>query len=135
MDCSPVADAGCVGGEIGMSSELSTKKIEPCVRCEVSVQFSGLAQNCWPGSSIGKTVLIIPADLISALIAPVAPCECPNEPTWADVQLVKEDADGVAGGGQEIRAVQDGLAHNGVVVLCGVNKSTGGRVFREKRAS
>ena len=70
---SPVADGGCVGAEIGMSSEPSTKKMEPCVRCDVSAQFNGSAQNCCPGSSIGKTVLIVPADLISALIAPVAP--------------------------------------------------------------
>ncbi|PYU44773.1 MAG: hypothetical protein DMG54_08100 [Acidobacteria bacterium] len=66
---------------------------------------------------------------------PGGPLRMSERAHLADVQLVKEDAHGVAvGGGQEIRAVQDGLPHTGVLVLCGDNyESPGGHVFQEKR--
>src|SRR5437879_13725659 len=90
MDWSPVAELGCVGGEIGMSSEPSSKKMEPVVRSAVFGQSIGMEQNACAGSSIGITVLILPADLIMALIAPPAPCECPNDPTWLTFSLSKK---------------------------------------------
>ena len=53
----------------------------------------------------------------------------------AGVQLVKEDADRIAVcGDQEIRAVQDGLPHTGVLVLRGNDhKAPGRHVFQGKR--
>src|SRR6267154_647200 len=100
MDWSPVAEPGCVGGEIGMSSEPSTKKMEPVVRSAVFGQSIGMEQNACAGSSIGITVLTLPADLIIALIAPPAPCENrmlePAHPQASGVVKIKLVAGGVA---------------------------------------
>src|SRR5215472_15286572 len=80
MDCKPVAEAGCVGGEIGRSREPSIRKIDREVMWEVSGQSAGMRQKLWAGNSMGMTVLIRPLDLIIALMDPPAPCECPNAP-------------------------------------------------------
>src|SRR5579859_7796630 len=53
---------------MGMSSEPSSRNIVPCVMCEVSGQSAGMRQKDCAGNSMGITVFIKPADLISALI-------------------------------------------------------------------
>src|SRR5215469_10192251 len=89
MDCSPVVPGGCVGGEMGMSNEPSIKNTDPVVRLLVSRQ-GGKAHQICAGSSIGITVLISPPDLIKALMAPPAPCECPKAPIWLTLSLLKK---------------------------------------------
>src|SRR5260370_11230214 len=95
MDCSPVTVVPWFGGEI-TSKEPSTKKIEPVVRLDVSTQLRGLLQKDWAGSSMGRTVLMAPADLIRALIAPVEQCEAPKEPIWVTLSLLWKMLAGLA---------------------------------------
>src|ERR1700756_3941866 len=89
MDCRPVAPGGCVGGEMGMSSDPSMKNTDPFVSACVSRQGGNAHQTC-AGSSKGITVLISPPDSIKARPAPPAPCECPNAPIWLTFSLLKK---------------------------------------------
>src|SRR5690242_10904886 len=91
MDCSPITAGGCVcvAGEMGKSSDPSMKNTDPVVSACVSRQGGKAHQTC-AGSSKGITVLISPPDSINARTAPLAPCECPNAPTWLTFSLLKK---------------------------------------------